>query len=111
VPASGPTLASISQVVEVAASASTTCARVRSGAVWCWGRGDSGQLGDGRTTYGQPSPVRVHELTDAVSVSVGRRHACAVRRDGSVWCWGNNALGQIGDGTNTTAFVPVRVRL
>jgi alpha-tubulin suppressor-like RCC1 family protein len=111
VPASGPTLASISQVVEVAASASTTCARVRSGAVWCWGRGDSGQLGDGRTTYGQPSPVRVHDLTDAVSVSVGRRHACAVRRDGSVWCWGNNALGQIGDGTNTTAFVPVRVRL
>lgn len=110
-PASAPTLASITQVVEVAASASTSCARVRSGAVWCWGRGDSGQLGDGRTNYGQPSPVRVHELTDAVSVSVGRRHACAVRRDGSVWCWGNNALGQIGDGTHTAAFVPVRVRL
>lgn len=64
--------------------------------VWCWD--DGAEL-----------PARVEGVTEAVAVSVGGDHACAQVRDGSVWCWGANDQGQLGDGTTTTSRDPVRV--
>ncbi len=48
-------------------------------------------------------------LTGAVAIGVGEKHSCAVKSDGSVWCWGHNNEGQLGDGTTTNSLVPVSV--
>jgi alpha-tubulin suppressor-like RCC1 family protein len=58
---------------------------------------------------GDPNFVPVLGLTNVIQVAAGAEHACARTYDGAVYCWGANASGQIGDGTNVTRFVPVAV--
>jgi len=43
------------------------------------------------------------------AIAVGTNHACEIRSGGAVWCWGSNAGGQLGDGTTTSAVMPVAV--
>jgi alpha-tubulin suppressor-like RCC1 family protein len=43
------------------------------------------------------------------SVALGEYHTCAVKTDGSLWCWGDNGYGQLGDGTNTSRTTPVQI--
>jgi len=76
-----------------------TCGLHRAdGSVWCWGRNNYGQLGNGQT---KPSykPARVADLSSARAVAAGGRHTCALARDQTVWCWGKNTLGQVGQAT------------
>jgi len=75
------------------------CALRGDGTVQCWGAGDSGQRGDGTFSLTSAVPVGVSGLTGAVAVSGGYEHACALRGDGTVQCWGRNVDGQLGDGT------------
>jgi len=66
-------------------------------------------LGDGTTTS-RLTPVGVHDLPGAVkSVSAGIAHTCAVMRNGNALCWGDNAHGQLGDGTTDQQLTPVEV--
>jgi len=86
------------------------CVVRNDGTVWCWGSNWDGELGDG-TTDDRPSPVQVVGISGAVSVSIASNnegHACAVLSDGSVWCWGNNSVGQLGDGTESNRTTPVQ---
>jgi alpha-tubulin suppressor-like RCC1 family protein len=78
------------------------------GAVWCWGQNHHGQLGDG-TLGSESAAVAVKGITDAVDVSAGSEHTCAVTASGGAKCWGNNDSGQLGDGTFTDSKVPVDV--
>lgn len=96
-------------VVEVAVGTAHTCARKSDGSVWCWGDNRYGQLGDG-TTVDQAIPVHVSSLGTAVAeVSAGQEYTCARKTDGSLWCWGLNSSGQIGDGTTNDTSTPVFV--
>lgn len=79
------------------------------GAVWCWGRNDDGQLGDGTRTP-RPLAVRVPSLT-ATAVAAGQRHTCVVRDGGAVACWGADDTGQLGDGGGAHQLAPVAVPL
>jgi alpha-tubulin suppressor-like RCC1 family protein len=85
------------------------CAVGGDGTVRCWGSNQYGQLGDGTTTD-RPSPVRVTNLSNVISVAAAGTHTCALRANGIVSCWGNNLNGELGDGTTTsrttTADVP-----
>ena len=93
----------------VSAGVNHTCAIAPNNTVWCWGDNTEGQLGDGTTTRSF-APVQVVGLSDVRQVSAGSYHSCAVRRaDGSVWCWGNNQSGQLGDNSNVSSSVPVQV--
>ena len=68
------------------------------GALYCWGKNNHGRLGNGKFTGNENLPVRVGNKTDWVSVYPGGDHTCAMRKDNSVWCFGNNEDGQLGVG-------------
>ena len=96
-------------VASISAGGNSTCALDRSGKVWCWGENGRGQLGVG-TTLGSATPVQVHGLgLAATAISVGYDHACAILSDASAMCWGANASGQLGDGTEIERLVPAPV--
>jgi alpha-tubulin suppressor-like RCC1 family protein/PKD repeat protein len=79
------------------------------GTVVTWGSNQMGQLGIGSTGGTRTTPTAVPNLTDVTMVSTGHYHSLALRSDGSVWTWGYNFAGQLGDGTTTTRNAPVRV--
>ncbi|MEM9191089.1 MAG: MopE-related protein [Myxococcota bacterium] len=94
--------------VELASGTSHTCARFRSGQVWCWGRNNFGQLGDGGTSdRHRPEPVSTIE--DAAAVFAGGETTCVRHRSDRFSCWGRNDFGQLGDGTLETRLVPVPI--
>jgi alpha-tubulin suppressor-like RCC1 family protein len=80
------------------------------GTVWTWGDNGQGQLGDGTTTQ-RRTPVSVSGLAGAIitAVSAGTDHSLALKNDGTVWAWGDNSEGQLGDGTKTASATPVAV--
>lgn len=96
-------------IVEIEAGKSSTCARLESGGVRCWGRNHYGQLGDGTTTQ-RLYPTAVLNVTSAMDLALGDYHACAALGNGRARCWGFNLNGQLGDGTQVGRPTPVEVR-
>jgi alpha-tubulin suppressor-like RCC1 family protein len=85
------------------------CALDIEGRVHCWGRNLEGQLGDGALIT-KHKPVAVGAFPAKVlQIVAGGFHSCARLEDGSVYCWGKNDRGQLGDGTTTNRSVPTRV--
>lgn len=84
--------------IQVSAGENFTCALIGpAGTVKCWGDGSDGRLGIGATDQtSKASPVDVLGLSDIVKIKLGEEHACALRRDGAVFCWGESSLGQSG---------------
>jgi alpha-tubulin suppressor-like RCC1 family protein len=100
----------LSNAVSIAGGHVHTCAVRADGAALCWGDNASGQLGRGNTTTPPSSAAApVLNLTGAIAITGGSDHACALRSDGNVLCWGGNESGQIGDGTNAQRLVPTQV--
>ncbi|WP_158623492.1 MopE-related protein [Corallococcus sp. CA053C] len=88
-----------------------TLALKQDGTVWAWGRNSEGQLGDGTTTS-RLTPVQVPGVTGVTGVAAffaGGYHTLALKQDGTVWAWGRNSEGQLGDGTTTNRSTPVQV--
>jgi alpha-tubulin suppressor-like RCC1 family protein len=98
----------LSGVDEISGGRMHVCARLDDGTIYCWGRNENGELGDGTTTS-RSFPVRSGEITTAVQISAGEYHSCARLQDGTAQCWGAAAYGQIGDGTTADTSTPVTV--
>ncbi len=80
------------------------------GTVWAWGENHHGQLGLGTAdTSIHAMPQQVPGLGNAVGVSGGESHSVALKSDGTVRDWGDNAYGELGDGVTLNAFSPVEV--
>jgi alpha-tubulin suppressor-like RCC1 family protein len=78
------------------------------GTLWTWGQNNIGQLGDNTTTH-RSSPVQTVAFgTNWKSVSCGRFLSTAIKTDGTLWLWGRNGDGQLGDNTTTLRSSPVQ---
>jgi alpha-tubulin suppressor-like RCC1 family protein len=80
------------------------------GTVWAWGFNNMGQLGDG-TIENRLVPVKIDSISGIVQISAssGGTHSLALQNDGTIWAWGNNNVGQLGDGTTANRWRPVRI--
>lgn len=100
--------------VQVASGYTHTCSLVADGTVRCWGDNADGQLGNSSNT-GSLTPVTVTGLDDVIQIAAGgagqtgHGHSCAVKANGTVWCWGYNNYGELGDSSNTSSNEPVQV--
>jgi len=94
--------------IVIESSSHHSCAILIDASLWCWGRNNHGQVGDGSTTN-QVSPIQIDLGTgvDAVAVSAGNEHTCAITGAGDVMCWGYNIRGALGDGTTSDSTSPV----
>lgn len=99
----------VTSAAQVAAGHRHTCALTTSGAMGCWGDGDYGQLGNGEVLQ-QLSPEPVSGAGGTVAqMAAGYQHTCALSGAGAARCWGDNASGQLGDGSNTDRLTPFAV--
>ena len=81
-----------------------TCALLNTGNITCWGRDNSGQLGNGTTTGDittPPDPITLPTDTTATAITAGDNHTCALLNTGNITCWGNDTSGQLGNGNTT----------
>ena len=110
--------------VTVTAGDGFSCALKTDDTVWCWGEGNDGQLGNGQRGAGVQSTVPVQVLDSApnpngfggdplsgiTAVSAGVTHVCAVKGGAgnpAVWCWGTDAVGELGNGSNSPSSFAV----
>jgi alpha-tubulin suppressor-like RCC1 family protein len=96
-------VAGLENAVAITAGIFHACAVISDGTARCWGWSLAGRLGDG-TPDGiaddRSSPVAVSGLTGALAITAGGSHTCALRSDGSAWCWGSGGNGELGNGTS-----------
>jgi alpha-tubulin suppressor-like RCC1 family protein len=100
-------------VTKIAAGDGFSLALRSDGTVWAWGNNNAGELGDGTTTP-STAPVQVSGLSQVTSIAAGADSALAVRTRGittlkTVWAWGGNGSGQLGDGTLSNHLTPEQV--
>lgn len=79
------------------------------GTLWTWGDASNGRLGSGLATPNRSSPAQVGTLTDWADIAVGSNFNLAIKTDGTLWSWGANTNGRLGDGTTITKSSPVQI--
>jgi len=102
---------------KVATGNGNTCAITNTQTLYCWGDNSAGQLTqDNTTTTDSATPLQIYEDGTAATtpftaedVAVGDSHVCAIKTDGTLWCWGNNNNGQLGVGTTSNLVTPHQV--
>ena len=98
-------------VRQLSAGAATSAALLSDGTVWTWGDDTFGALGHGTSGGSVTTPQRVAGLSGITQIAVGTgdRDVYAVRSDGTLWAWGDNGAGELGNGTTVSHFSPVQV--
>jgi len=81
------------------------------GTLWGWGNNSSGRTGLGTTSRNTTTPTRVGTASNWVYATAGSNFSIAARNDGTLWAWGSNSNGQLGDGSTSTRNSPVQIRI
>jgi len=105
----------LTNIKQITGGDSHTCALANTGKVYCWGRDDDGELGNGSDETGdQVAPTLVEDgvaaspdsdgtnLTNIKQITGGGYHTCALANTGKVYCWGNDGNGRLGNGSDET---------
>lgn len=97
-------------VVSVAAGSNHTIVLLNNGTVWGFGDNTFGQLGvDDNNANSETAPTIIPSLTHITAIAAGGNYSLALQDNGTVWAWGDNSNGQLGDGTNSGKNQPVQV--
>ncbi|HEY4392667.1 MAG TPA: hypothetical protein VGP64_01330 [Polyangia bacterium] len=112
-----PVNGSVNQFTTIATGNQFACGIRSDGTVWCWGNSYDGEVGPGLPVGdGTATPVQVPLPGAVTMIAAGNDHACAYQPGlgagyaaQAVYCWGNNASGQLGNGTSTSGSTPVQV--
>jgi alpha-tubulin suppressor-like RCC1 family protein len=99
----------LNDVISIGTGYDFSVALKADGTVCTWGKNELGQLGDGSSATMRSNPGKVSNLSDVTAISVGNDFVAALKRDGTVWVWGNNAAGQLA--VNTKPFRNMAGRL
>jgi alpha-tubulin suppressor-like RCC1 family protein len=103
-------MAGLSDLVAVSVGSGHSIALKKDGTVWTWGYNGEGQLGTrGAADSRFPKPEQVKELSNIQAIVAGDRYCLALKNDGTLWAWGNNWHGQLGDGTKNSTSAPAQV--
>jgi len=100
----------INNAIKVSVGEQYSCALLADKTIKCWGYNGNGQLGNGTTTTPQLTPATVTGISNAVDISAGAIHTCAILADRTAKCWGYNGYYNLGDGTTTQRPSPVAVQ-
>ncbi|ODA90867.1 hypothetical protein ATY41_08100 [Leifsonia xyli subsp. xyli] len=98
-------------ITAIAAGGYHSLALASDGTVWAWGHNNDGELGNGTTTA-STTPVQAQGLggRTITAIAAGGYHSLALASDGTVWAWGHNNDGELGNGTTTASTTPVQVQ-
>lgn len=96
----------LTNITATAAGGAFTLALRADGTAWSWGDNAFGQLGIGKPDLKKDKPTQITALTGIAKIFAGDAHAFALNRNGTLYAWGNNATGQLGDGTITQRSSP-----
>jgi alpha-tubulin suppressor-like RCC1 family protein len=99
----------LADITEISAGHNHTVALDKNGNVWTWGSNSDGQLGNGGTTSRNTAAQVEHaEIRNITAIAAGGEHTVVLRNDGTVWAWGSNNRGQLGNDTMDDSFIPVQ---
>ena len=99
-----------SPITTMAAGGPYSLGLARNGTVWAAGANFNGEIGNGTSEFGPYfTPLQVQGLSDITAVAAGS-HSMALKSDGTVWAWGGNYFGNLGDVTTTNRYTPVQVQ-
>ncbi|MEM5815923.1 MAG: DUF2341 domain-containing protein [Candidatus Aenigmatarchaeota archaeon] len=93
----------IDNAIAISSGGFHTCALLSNGSIMCWGANWAGQLGLGYTSYSEPTPRQLIGIDNAIAISSGGAHTCALLSNGTIMCWGTNWAGQLGLGYTSTS--------
>jgi alpha-tubulin suppressor-like RCC1 family protein len=94
---------------KIAAGSNHTIAIKGNNTLWVWGNNSDGQLGDGTLIIrNTPTPI-VITTSNWSNIACGANHTIAIKSDGTLWAWGNNFFGQLGDGTTVYKNLPTQI--
>ncbi len=100
----------LSGIIFIAAGTEHCLALKSDGTVWSWGWNANGCLGGGSTIAKRSTPAQIPTLSGITAIAAnGSLHSIALKNDGTVWTWGDNFYGQLGDGTSTEKSVPAQL--
>jgi alpha-tubulin suppressor-like RCC1 family protein len=83
----------------------------KDGTLWAWGKNDSGQFGNGNTdNVAVLTPTKISTINNLKAVYTALYHTVALKKDGTLWAWGKNQFGQLGNNTNfVNSFTPFQI--
>ncbi len=100
----------VANAVAIDARGSESCALIGDGTIKCWGLNADGRLGVGNTNYHQKTPAAVQGISGVMKFAMGFDASCAIKTDGTLWCWGANYFGQVGDGSYQSRPAAVQIQ-
>jgi len=99
----------LSNVAAIAAGCAHSLALKNDGTLWAWGFNADGELGGATASFISSKPLQITTLSGVSAIAAGNYFSLALKADGTVWSWGKNDLGQLGDGSTANRPLPMQV--